>query len=304
MSYYNSTNQPPTFLNSTHNEYSTQIVGSPIVNFDNTQSLVILPNCNAEIRCAYWLGALNGVTNIGCGINVLRFISEIDESNAQAGLQQAITGQGTPFSVIVDWFNKKIYNSGLYIHNYEMYQIHETRLDINSKNNLAIYFNILNTYLPLNSCTIVKLNRNDNPLLRPVNTTPGHYVLISKDMTGNLWTYEPILSVSGNCNKRKFNGTVSDNFFSAYQNEGYISASLLAITRFVGRGGGENTENISENEKQFLMPQNTIDEFITDIKGSIECKKSGGKTKKKRRNKKRLNNKNKKSYKKYKYLRK
>ena len=276
MSYFIS-NQVPSYVTSANNETSTNIQPSPIISkFDNTETLVILPNCDADTRCAYWLGALNGINYIGCGINVLRFMSEIDETNANIGLQQAIdTRLGTPFSIIGDWFIKKLYNSGKDEYNNVNYKIFETKIDINSKNNLSYYFDVLNSYLPVNSCTIVKLNRNNYELL---NRTPGHYVLMSKDMAGDLWTYEPLTSYTGHCDKRKYNGTVSDNFFKVYQNEGYDNVSLLMMKATI-MGGGKN-----ESKNNFLMPEDTIGDFIKDIQKSIECnkKQKGGKEIKKK----------------------
>ena len=83
---------------------STNMQASPVVNaMDESVRLMILSGCNAETRCEYWLGALNGEHRRGCGINVLRFMGEIDEENANIGLDQAInSGQGTPFIDIVE----------------------------------------------------------------------------------------------------------------------------------------------------------------------------------------------------------
>ena len=114
-------------------------------------------------------------------------------------------------------------------------------------------------------------------------------------MAGDLWTYEPLTSYTGHCDKRKYNGTVSDNFFKVYQNEGYDNVSLLMMKATI-MGGGKN-----ESKNNFLMPEDTIGDFIKDIQKSIECnkKQKGGKTKRKRRNKKkRVNKKSKKIYKK------
>lgn len=255
--------------------------------------LVVLPNCNAELRCAYWLGALNGQQRVGCGINVLRFMSEIDEPNAQVGLTQALTsGQGTPFSDMVNWFNAKLINAGKSHYRNEKYSIIERQYKIDSIPNLTHYFNILDYNLPLNSCTIVKLNRDPDPIKRPVRATPGHYVLVSKDATGKIWTYEPYLSKPGDCNRREYKGTVSPGFFKAYDSQGYITASLLLIYRTIVVIGGESAEiktpdssSFIPNDAPFLMPEDTIQNLITDINNSTECKMGStkGKTKKKQR---------------------
>ena len=72
------------------------------------QRILILPNCNAAAKCPRWLGALNNVKTIGCGINALMFLGEIDEPNAQKGFNHASQGKGTPFSDIVKWFDNKV----------------------------------------------------------------------------------------------------------------------------------------------------------------------------------------------------
>ena len=274
------------------NEYSTKIRPSSIQNpINNSTRLVILPNCNAENRCKNWLGPLNGETRRGCGINVLKFMSEIDELNANRGLKHAIEkGIGTPFSFIVDWFNLKLKNTGL-SKNGE-FIITENSGSIGSKTKLTEFFKMLEYNLTPNSCTIVKLNRDPDPKKRG-NLTPGHYVLISKDNKGEIWTYDPLLSTPNNCERKKYKG-VSDNFFTAYKNQGYISVSLLAlnqtrITVPMDIVTEEEritipTDAVSEkdritvpmdvvNEEEiFLMPVNIMNEFIETIS---DCNKGG-----------------------------
>ena len=273
--------------------------------------LVLLPNCNADERCKAWLGALNGQTNIGCGINVLRFMGEIDEPNAQHGLVQAMGGQGTPFTDVVNWFNKKINKFG---NNNTVIQ--EVILNIDSKENLTAYFNILIQNLTLNSCTIVKLNRNSDPRYRPANTTPGHYVLMTKDSNGDILTYEPIFSGPSKCDSRKYKG-VSDNFVNTYKTQGYITASLLGIIpkirpqiplkkKPIYQYQYQNTNDegkmdiveetpptlqptlqlntnsdgsmiidgggYDEEQNIFLMPDDTLSELAKDIDASVVCK--------------------------------
>jgi hypothetical protein len=168
-------------------------------------------------------------------------MSEIDEENANSGLNQAIqSGLGTPFSLIINWFNEKLKNMNLS----DKFEALELKRSINTKQFLTQYFNFLNTYLPKNSCTIVKLNRHPDPGQRPGLLTPGHYVLMSKDINDMLWTYEPYASNNNNCVKRQYKGFVSDNFFNTYQREGYITASLVQINDIKDKmdisGGGDN----------------------------------------------------------------
>ena len=256
---------------------------------DQESKIVILPNCYAEERCSLWLGPLNNVTTIGCGINVLRFMGEVDEQYANLGLQEAYTsGQGTPFSDIVSWFDRK---TG------ERYKWSEHVIDISTIESLRTFFiSIRDDALLPNSCILVKLNRNPDPRIRPLGTTPGHYILLNKDLNNDLWTYEPIYSVPGNCNRRKFT-SVSQNFFNTYNiQQGYISASILIVSPLdteMKIGGGGN--NVSE-----LMNEKLIDEFTQDLH---TCgRKNGGKRKKTYKKVKRVkkSKKGKKTYKKVK----
>lgn len=62
----------------------TSIEPSGVFNPENPDlNIVVLPNCNAPIKCASWLGPLFGQQDIGCGINVLSFMGEIDPDNAK-----------------------------------------------------------------------------------------------------------------------------------------------------------------------------------------------------------------------------
>jgi hypothetical protein len=243
--------------------------------------LVVLPNCESENRCSYWLGALNGINNRGCGINVLRFMSEIDENTAKQGLQTSLnSGPSVPgafalFSDMLTWFNSKLASV-----KETNYTIVEYILDISSKDKLKKYFEVLKNNMPYNSCIIVKLNR-DTTCANQKKLTPGHYQLISKWSNGDIYTYEPLLSTQNNCTKFKYKGDVSDNFFKTYQEQCYTSASLLAA-KYIGpvpmdiEGG--NKEQM--NTKAFVMPDDTMDNLITDIKNSIECTNNiGGKLK-------------------------
>jgi hypothetical protein len=196
--------------------------------------LAVLPNCNADDKCTQWLGALNGETTRGCGINVLRFMNEIDEPQAENGLRQAMNGgQGTPFEHVVTWFNVKFQNSDTIrkqsIKDGFTYSVLEGMSDINSIYLLQNFFDMITNELPLNSCIIVKLNRDPDPTKRPGNLTPGHYVLITKHPDGSIWTYEPFLSTPGNCIRRQFIKPVSENFFNAYRKQGYLTASYLLV---------------------------------------------------------------------------
>ena len=215
----------------------TKLKAIPEPHFINpNHRLYVLDNCEAEERCGFWLGALDGGTRVGCGINVLRFMSEICETQARRGKCLAEQGEGTPFEFIVDWFNYKLNMSKMdhaVINNIGYrFEVIEIKFDISRKDNLAEFFDGLRKHLLSNTCIIVKLNRPDDKKARTMSNgkilTPGHYVLISKHSDQTLWTYEPYISTPSKCDKREYKG-VNDKFFNAYQRQLYNSASILGI---------------------------------------------------------------------------
>ena len=150
-------------------EQTTQMTSHAINNaLDQQFRLFILPNCDAEDRCSTWLGALDGKTRVGCGINVLRFMSEIDEDSARQGVAEAEQSAGTPFQVVVNWFNKKLEETQA------AYKVIEGKQNINTKENLKGFFDSLFYFLPENSCILIKFNRD--PQTPPgLRLSQGHY---------------------------------------------------------------------------------------------------------------------------------
>jgi len=268
--------------------------------------LVVLPRCNSDDRCSYWLGALNGIRNRGCGINVLRFMGEIDDGTAVQGLNTSLSrGPSVPgafglFSDMVAWFNAKLVS--VRETNYVMI---EYVFDIRSKEKLEQYFEWLRHNMPNNSCTIARLNR-DLTCADNKHITPGHYVLISKLQNGDIYTYEPLSSNPQRCVKFKYKGYVTDSFLKSYENECYVSISLL-VAKYIGsvpmdivdddadnNADDENAMDIVDenamdivgrNKKPiktgaFIMSDDTLDTLITDIEKSMECTNTvGGKRK-------------------------
>lgn len=160
---------------------------------------------------------------------------------------------------------------------------------------------------------MVKFNRNTNPSLRPQGLSAGHYVLLSKHPDGTLWTYEPLTSKIGQCDKREYTG-MKPSLFNAYQRNGYVTASFLVLETRINKSIQEITHLI-ENETQpppevtILPPplpilggrNNNIDvenkindgtlfnEFIEDINKFTVCNKTktmGGEKKNKKKTKK------------------
>ena len=262
---------------------STKVIPEP--NAPNVNiALAILPNCEASTRCISWLGPLMQQNNIGCGINVLAFMGEVDPVNATTGVTLARTsGQGTPFSLIVDWFNRKPIGF--------QYVFYEAVYEINTKLSLEVFFNNIKLALPNNSCTIVKLNRNVDPRRRPPGLTPGHYILLSKEDDGEVWTFEPIYSTPGDCNKRQYKG-VSDNFFRAYQRQGYETVSVLMTKPIPGRSpmeivGGDltNAEGTHLNTKAIITSE-MLQDLAQDLQNATECESKGGVKRKYKKTKK------------------
>jgi len=264
--------------------HQTNVVPSTAHTENPNKRLLILPNCNADVRCEHWMRALNGERTRGCGINVLRFMSEMTEEDAQRALQETRDiGQGIPFSIIVNWFNHKYQRTGKnqslnpFNRTLDEYVIVEEVIDISSIEALTRYFDILLGQLPPNACTIVKLNRHH---------APGHYVLMSKDAAGVLSTYEPYLSTPGNCDKRPYKGSVSPGFFREYSSQGYLNVSLLVLVgnRTLMLGGRKRGNKRGGYHN--VMPAGTMDALTHDIERSIECNNtsSGRKTKRTKRN--------------------
>ena len=268
------------------------------------QRILILPNCNAAAKCPRWLGALNNVTTIGCGINALMFMDEIDEQNAQKGFNHASQGKGTPFSDIVKWFDNKVKTlPGAH----PSVSVKEIKYSIGTKEHLEGFFRTVFIEMPENSCIIVKYNRPDK-FLQHNNLTPGHYVVLSKEVN-KLFTYEPLTSTWNNCNKRELkNLTVSDNFFNVMSvANGYDTASILGID-IPTMYGGNKEENISKEKEEVLSEKifnlELLDDFVQQnnrrrIEGrtikdkKMNLSKKSKKLKKSKKSKKSKNNTNK-----------
>jgi len=240
------------------------------------QRILILPNCNAAAKCPYWVGALNNVTTIGCGINALMFMEEIDQNNAQEGLTQALQGEGTPFRHVVKWFDDKVKTLNPSV------SVKEIEYSIVTKEHLQGFYSSVFNEMPENSCIIVKYNRSIKSQ-QLINATPGHYVVLSKEGVNKLFTYEPLTSTLEKCDKRELKDlTVSDNFFNAMSvNQGYISASILGID-YTMYGG--NKEKTISNEK-VLSDEIFNLELLDDFVQQNNCRRIGGRTiKDKKRN--------------------
>ena len=259
----------------------------------SAKKLLVLPNCNILDKTSGWMGPLlpkSGTLNRGCSVNVLRFLGEIGLQNANHLLEEIDVGKYSdviPFSYIVDTFNSKIVNTEDFLpgDNSEFY-VEEARLPIDSTENISDFFTTLEQNMPENSCILVRLNRSE--AARGIATS-GHDIVITKD-NGILKTIEPYKSPAGSLDIRNYTAPPSANFVRAWNQQMYVTASLLVlkiITKRSKKGGGKEDINGA-----FLIPQKIIEEIEDALNNSIECKNAssvGGKKirkiKKTRRNK-------------------
>lgn len=243
----------------------TNLVNSNVPNvLNNNDRILVLPNCNALQRCSRWITALNNVKTIGCGINALAFLQEIDDPNTAKGLTEARQNSGTPFAHVVAWFDTKVKSIA------PNYSVKETQYDIQTIIQMQGFFNSLSTEMPENSCTIVKYNRSSFFALQH-GLTQGHYVVISKE-GGKIFTYEPLTSTIEHCDRRELKrGTVSENFFKVMSDQGYISASI-AVVYYSGTGaaGAGKLKNAKTYKKIGKKLFHLLDMFVDK---NTPCKK-------------------------------
>lgn len=220
----------------------------------NQLRLAVLQDCNPATRVSSWTGALQGNQRIGCGINALTFLGEISAATATqevGNLASCPDSQGTPFTQIVEWFNKRQNQSNpLYYQEFsfvittgttkapstvppatsgaaipEEGSIANRGTPEDGMRALYGFFSQLQAEMPNNSCTIVKLNRSPD-VARSLGLTPGHTVVIAKAEDGTLSTIDPQqLSVM------PFRGRVSAGFYNAYVSQGYSTASVVTASQ-------------------------------------------------------------------------
>jgi hypothetical protein len=249
--------------------------GDLITKYKNgSDYLAILPECNAPERCAQWLGAINGNTHIGCAINVLKFMGEIDETQSAIAVQQAEAQGGTPFNQIVQWFNNK---SGFTEDGDKYFK--ETSMLITRPRALTAYFNLLIDKMPDNSCAIVRLTRNENETKRPrypplpndssiKYLTFGHYVLMSKEADDKLWTYDPLMSTTEKCHKRQFIGITDKLWEAYYDTQKYETVSLLTLHDKTIQSGGGSEDLI---KGVYKIDNSLFNNFTKSIEDAVEC---------------------------------
>jgi len=191
-------------------------------------TLAILPNCNTAERCERWLGPLS--SGIGCGMHGLAFMEEIDRKNFDTGLAKAKAEGGTPFQYVTNWFNMRATKEKL------PYMFQERIFPIHTEAFLKEFFDTLQVNLPDNSCLLVRWNR-DKALAKSIRMVSGHYSVLSKE-NGEFYTYEPLLSQKGKCDKRIYKNlrdpTISKGMgITFHSTNKYITASVLVMEPIV-----------------------------------------------------------------------
>ena len=143
-----------------------------------TKTLCSIRNANIYTRMTRWKGCLPGTFHKGCAINSLVFIGEMSTKRGCEESIKVLKTNGTPFQNIIDWFDVKFNKS-----------------DVNKKYKEVIYplnqiLELFMNELPLDSCTIVKLNRNPENA-RIHNLCTGHTIVIGKDVNNQIWFIDP-----------------------------------------------------------------------------------------------------------------
>jgi hypothetical protein len=265
----------------------------------SSKKLLVLPNCNILDKTRGWTGPLlpqSGTLNRGCSVNVLRFLGEIGLQNANHLLEEIDVGKYSdviPFSYIVDIFNSKIVNTeDFFPGKGSEFSVQEAQLPIDSVENIADFFTTLEQNMPNNSCILVRLNRSE--AARGLATS-GHDIVITKD-NGIIQTIEPYKSPAGALDIRNYTSPPSANFVRAWNQQMYVTASLLVLTIITKRdkkGGGNGDINGS-----VMIPEKMVQQIEEAFKMSIECKNEtrvggGRKTRRNKRRKTRRNKNNK-----------
>ena len=258
---------------------------------------LILPNCNFRERCNRWTEAYLPPSGrgVGCGINVLRFMSEISGTEVGSVMPLFDTSQfysqGMPFSEIVRLISFKLNRTPGAIQIFQKpghtQQIDEIVIQINNKQNIRVFFEQLDLYMPEDSCILIKLNRDPNR--DPDGYTSGHYIVIGKE-NNQLITFDPLLSTSVNPVMRAYTPPPSDNFVRAWNEQHYVTASFVGLQYIpiqpqqqprIGGGSEEDVTVIDAKDIKgvVFIPEKIVDEMIDALIKSIECKNEpkGGK---------------------------
>lgn len=144
--------------------------------------LLAFKQCDAKAKFADWLrsgGTLLKNPNIGCGINTLTMLgifSRKDGEEMVHGLASDPQRRGTSFFQIMQY---------VFHRNGRNHPMNELTGYIDSPSRLNHFFHWLYAKMGLETCIIVKFNRDMQP------DVLGHTVLVHKDATGSMTIYDP-----------------------------------------------------------------------------------------------------------------
>ena len=238
-----------------------------ILEIDGIRRIVypmIFRDANIEERMDAWPGALNGNTQIGCGINVLRFLDTIDDETANTSLTNpeiVHPQEGTSIETIIAYFN----------HIFEERQINRVcvKLTINilTQQKLTEMFNMFHHILEPDTCMIVRYGRAATEAImfrhRRVNGIPfsaGHYVIVAKRQDGTLITVDPQMSTRYVYDPAT---GVTDNFWRPWI-ASYIDISILCVYNPDIIGGSLRSirnKGIITKSGAYIVPKTIMKQF-------------------------------------------
>ena len=144
--------------------------------------LLAFNQCNAKEKFADWLrsgGTLLKNQNIGCGINTLSMLGVFSRKDGEEMVSELASDpqrRGTSFFEIMQY---------VFHRNGRNYPMNELTGYIDTPSRLRHFFQWLYIKMGVDTCIIVKFNRDLQP------DVLGHTVLIHKDVTGSMTIYDP-----------------------------------------------------------------------------------------------------------------
>lgn len=237
---------------------------------------MIFRDANIEARMLAWPGALNGNTQMGCGINVLHFLDTIDDETANTSLlnpEVVHPQEGTSMETIIAYFNRIFRERGL---NHVCVKL---TVNILTPEKLSRLFHMFNDILQPDTCMIVRYGRAapEANMFRPrhANGTPysaGHYVIVAKRHDGALVTIDPQNSTSHHYDPET---GVSDNFWRVWSTvNGYNNISILCVYNPDIVGGSpisiRNKGNITKSGA-YVVPKTIMKQFEKVFVNSDSC---------------------------------
>jgi hypothetical protein len=202
---------------------------------ENTSSIALLQNCDCVNRFNRWMetgGTLYKLNEnetekeakkywrqIGCGINSLVFLGIFTREQGTTILPHINKQKGTTFSEIMEYVfmkNENLLNKYIYS---------EVIYSINSFENIKKFYNYLYNILPLNTCTIIKLNRDPTDSICSGYKGTGHTIIISKDANGIIYTIDP----QGETIRQRISEKTDTKIFESFQSNCFNTVSMMHV---------------------------------------------------------------------------